>query len=249
MGETKGLVLCGGLGTRLRPITYYFQKTMIPIGLKQKPILEYVVQLFRFNGITNLAFLVNHKAEQIINYFADGSRFDVEIAYIRDDPMFEGTAGSILNSYGQGVVNKDDTLLIYYGDIITNMNLKDLLNHHRSKNSSATIVLSSGFKVAVGIADVDKDGRIQSFVEKPELKKSVSVGILVLDGAVLEVMEKLKKKTHKLDLMGDVIPHLIKIAKPVHSYLTDAFWYDVGSIEAYEKLEPKIVEDKLSYLF
>jgi mannose-1-phosphate guanylyltransferase len=249
MGETKGLVLCGGLGTRLRPITYYFQKTMIPIGPKQKPILEYVVQLFKFNGITNLAFLVNHKAEQIINYFADGSRFDVKIAYIRDDSMYMGTAGSILNSYRQDVVNTDDTLLIYYGDIITNMNLKDLLSHHKGKNSSATIVLSSSFKVAVGVADVDKDGRIQSFVEKPELKKPVSVGILVLDGEVLEVMEELKKKARKLDLMGDVIPHLIKIAKPVHSYLTNAFWYDVGSTEAYEKLDPKVVEDRLSYLF
>lgn len=249
MGETKGLVLCGGLGTRLRPVTYYFQKTMIPIGPKQKPILEYVVQLFKFHGIANLTFLVNHKAEQIINYFADGSRFGVEITYIRDDPMFKGTAGSILNSYKQGVIGTDDTLLVYYGDIITNINLRDLLSHHKGKNSSATIVLSSSFKVAVGIADVDEDGRIQSFVEKPELKKAVSVGILVLDGDVLEVMEDLRKKTRELDLMGDVIPYLIKVTKPVHSYLTNAFWYDVGSTEAYEKLDPKVVEDRLSYLF
>ena len=74
MKMVKGLILCGGTGTRLRPITYYFQKTMIPIGLKQKPLLEYVVRLLSFHGISDLAFLVNYKAEQIVNYFDDGSR-------------------------------------------------------------------------------------------------------------------------------------------------------------------------------
>ena len=249
MSDAKGLVLCGGPGTRLRPITYYFQKTMIPIGLKQKPILEYVVRLLKFYGITDLAFLVNYKAEQIINYFDEGSRFDVKINYIRDDPVLKGTAGSVLNAYRRGIVNTDDTLLTYYGDIITNMNLKDLLRHHKDRKSSATVVLSSSFTVAVGLADLDEDGRIQGFVEKPKLKKPVSVGILVLEGDTLEIMEQLKKKRRELDLMRDVIPNLIKIGKPVHGYLTDAFWYDVGSTEAYEKLNPQLVADMLSYLF
>ncbi|UCD26999.1 MAG: NTP transferase domain-containing protein, partial [Candidatus Bathyarchaeota archaeon] len=69
MSRVKGLVLCGGQGTRLRPITYYFQKTMVPVGTKQKPLLEYVVRLLEFNGIKDLVLLVNYKAEQIMNYF------------------------------------------------------------------------------------------------------------------------------------------------------------------------------------
>jgi len=244
MSKVKGLVLCGGQGTRLRPITYYFQKTMIPVGLKQKPLLEYVVRLLKFHRIRDLVFLVNHKAEQVMNYFEDGSRFKVRTSYVHDDPSLRGTAGSVLNAYRQGVVNVEDTLLVYYGDVLTNMNLKDLLRYHKGRRSSATVALASGFTVRVGLADLNDDGKIRGFVEKPKLEKPVSIGILVLKGETLEDMELLKKEKHELDLMGDVVPYLIKIGKPVYGYLSDAFWYDVLSTEAYEKLSPKLVEEK-----
>ena len=244
MSKVKGLVLCGGQGTRLRPITYYFQKTMIPVGLKQKPLLEYVVRLLKFHGITDLVFLVNYKAEQIMNYFEEGSRFNVKISYVHDDPSLKGTAGSVINAYRQGAVNAKDTLLVYYGDILTNMNLKDLLRYHKKQRSSATVALASGFTVRVGLADLDDEGKIRRFVEKPKLEKPVSIGILVFKGETLEDMELLKKEKRKLDLMGDVVPYLIKIGKPVYGYLSDAFWYDVVSTEAYEKLSPKLVEEQ-----
>ncbi|MFQ5999568.1 MAG: nucleotidyltransferase family protein [Candidatus Bathyarchaeia archaeon] len=244
MSKVKGLVLCGGKGTRLRPITYYFQKTMIPIGFKQKPLLEYVVGLLNFHGIKDLVFLINYKAEQVMNYFEEGSRFNVRISYVHDNPSLKGTAGSVLNAYRQGSVNVGDTLLVYYGDVLTNMNLKDLLRYHKSQRSSATVALASGFTVRVGLADLDDDGKIRGFVEKPKLEKPVSVGILVLKGETLQDMELLRKEKRDLDLMRDVIPHLIKTGKQVYGYLSDAFWYDVVSTEAYEKLSPKLVEEK-----
>ena len=243
MSRVKGLVLCGGQGTRLRPITYYFQKTMIPVGLKQKPLLEYVVRLLEFHGIEDLVFLVNYRAEQIVNYFEEGSRFNVRVSYVKDDPSLKGTAGSVLNAYRQGVVNMEDTLLVYYGDILTTMDLRDLLRYHRDKRSWATVALASGFTVRVGLADLDKDGKIRGFVEKPTLEKPVSVGIAVLKGETLGDMEASKKK-RELDLMGDVFPYLIKVGKPVYGYVSDAFWYDVLSTEAYEKLSPKLVDEK-----
>jgi len=249
MSEAKGLVLCGGAGTRLRPITYYFQKVMVPVGSKQKPLLEYVVRLLRFHGVEDLVFLVDYKAEQIVNYFNDGSRFGVRISYIRDDPGMKGTGGSVLNAYKQGAVNLNDTLLVYFGDILTNMDLRDLLRYHRERKASATVALSAHFTVRVGLAELDDDSRILGFVEKPEIKRPVSVGLLVLRGETLRDMERLKGKRRELDLMGDLIPRLIEVGKPVYGYLTDAFWYDVGSTESYEKLNPKVVEDSLSYLF
>jgi len=249
MKEVKGLILCGGTGTRLRPITYYFQKTMIPIGLKQKPLLEYVVRLLSFHGISDIAFLVNYKAEQIVNYFDDGSRFGVKISYIHDIPKFGGTAGSVLNAYKQGAATPKDTLLVYYGDIVTTIDLKDLLNYHSSKHAVATVALASGFTVRVGLADLDKKGKIQGFVEKPKLEKPVSIGIMALEGETLKDIEQLHREKRRVDLMKDLIPRLVENKKPVYGYLSKAFWYDVGSTEAYEKLDHKFVDKSLAHLF
>ena len=249
MGRVKGLVLCGGTGVRLRPITYYFQKTMIPIGLKQKPLLEYVVRLLKFHGIRDISFLVNYKAEQIANYFDDGLRFNVQISYIKDDPIVRGTGGSLLTAFWKGAINTEDTVLVYYGDILTNINLQEFLRFHEDKASWATVALASGFTVRVGLADIDKSGKIFGFVEKPKLEKPVSIGILVFKGETLEDIEQLMKGKHTLDLMKDAIPYLIKMGKPVYGYLSNAFWYDVGSVEAYEKLDPKLVENMMAYLF
>jgi len=249
MKKVKCLIICGGPGKRLRPITYYFQKTMIPIGLRQKPMLEYVVRLLKFHGIADLYFLVDYKAEQVMNYFDDGSRFGASVSYLHDDPMFKGTAGSVLNAYDKGLLNTEDRFVVYYGDILTTMNLEDLLNYHIGKKSAATVALAAGFTVRVGLADMDDNGKIKGFVEKPKLEKPVSIGIMVFEGEILEVMKELKGSKRSLDLMKDVIPHLVEIGEPVYGYLSDAFWHDVGSIEAYEKLNHRQVENMMSYLF
>ena len=244
MRNVKGLILCGGPGKRLRPITYYFQKTMVPVGSKQKPQLEYVVRLLAFHGIKDLVFLVNYKAEQIKNYFQNGARFNVKISYIGDDPASKGTAGAVLNTYRQKAVNTEDTLLVYYGDILTNMNISDLLRYHKEHAAWATLALASGFQVRVGVADLKADGRIREFMEKPRLEKPVSVGVIALKGATLKEIALLKKERSEIDLMGEVIPSFIRDNKPVYGYVSDAFWYDVVSTEAYEKLSPELVDQK-----
>ncbi len=248
MRDVRGVVLCGGPGKRLRPITYYFQKAMIPIGKRQKPLLEYIVRLLRFYGVKNLTFLVDYKAEQIINYFNSGSRFDVNITYVYDNPVLKGTAGSIVNAYRKKVLSTEETLLIYYGDILTNMNLGDLLRFHREKNAAVTVALSGGFTVRVGVAELDESGRIRRFQEKPKIEKPVSIAIVALEGKILEEMDSLASGKRELDFMGDVIPHLIS-KNNVYGYLTDAFWYDVGSTEAYEKLDHNIIDEKFSFLY
>ena len=243
MSKIKGIVLCGGKGTRLRPLTHYIQKTMVPLGLKQKPLLEYVVQLFRFHEIEDLIFLVNYKSEQIINYFQEGSRFGVNISYVEDDPNSKGTGGAVLTAYKKKAINTTDTLIIYYGDILTNLNLSDLLKHHLDKRAWGTVALSSGFKLRVGLANLDLKGKILGFVEKPTLEKPVSIGICVLKGETLQDMKYLKKNKSELDLMGEVMPHLLTVGKPVYGYVSKSFWYDVLSTEAYEKLDPQLIDE------
>jgi len=249
MGKGKALVLCGGRGKRLRPITYYLQKTMIPLGYAQRPLLEYIVRLLKFHGITDMTFLVDYKAEQIRNYFDNGDRFGAKIRYVQDSQSFRGTGGSVINAYKQGVFNEKDTVLVYYGDIITNISLKSLISFHKKKNAIATIALASGFVVRVGLADLGKEGKMRGFVEKPILEKPVSIGILAFKGEVLKDAQKLAEEKQTVDLMGDVIPRLIQMSKPVYGFVSDAFWYDVGSAEAYEKLDKKKVKDAMSFLF
>ncbi|MEM1515655.1 MAG: nucleotidyltransferase family protein [Candidatus Bathyarchaeia archaeon] len=249
MSGVKGVVLCGGPGTRLRPLSYYFQKAMIPIGKVQKPLLEYIVRLLKFYGINDLALLVDYKAEQIINYFGDGSRFNIKITYIYDDPSLKGTAGSIINAYRKGAVNTEETLLIYYGDILTNMNIRDFLDYHRERGADVTVALASGFTIRVGVAELEDNGRIKLFQEKPKIEKPVSIAIAALEGSLLEEINGMVNEKHALDFMGDVVPHLIKAGKNVYGYLTGSFWYDVGSIEAYEKLNPDLIEKLFSFLY
>jgi len=249
MEGVKCLILCGGPGKRLRPITYYFQKAMIPIGPKQKPLLEYIIRLLKFHDVSEIVSLVDYKAEQITNYFDNGSRFGVNLSYVYDDPHCKGTAGSILNAYRTKAIKKSDTLLVYYGDILTDMNLGDLIEYHKGKEADVTVALASGFTVRVGVADLGDGERILGFVEKPKLEKPVSIGIVVMEGKILAHIESLKEKTADIDLMADVIPDLIRGGKRVHGYVTDAFWYDVGSVEAYEKLDPSMIDQKFFHLF
>lgn len=244
----KGLVLCGGPGIRLRPLTYYFQKGMIPVGSRQKPCLEYIIRLFKYNEVKDVLLLVGYKAEQVRNYFGDGSRFNVNITYIYDKPGFEATGGAVLNAYKNGAIKEDDTLLIYYGDILSNICLNEMLTQHFEEDAAATVALAKGYHVPVGVAQL-KGSYVESFVEKPLLDLSVGIGILALRGRTAEDLEHLHKLSKKVDLMRDLLPYLIQNGKPVTAYLTDAFWYDVGSIERYEKLDNDVIDNHLSILF
>jgi len=173
----------------------------------------------------------------------------VKITYVYDEPKLKGTAGSILNAYRKGAINRDDLLLIYYGDILTNTNLQEFLKYHKEKNATATLALASGFTVRVGVAELDRDGKIRSFEEKPKLEKPVSMAIVSLEGEALEDIASLMGDREEMDLMGDVITRLVETGRGVYGYVTDAFWYDVGSTEAYEKLNHEVVEKALGFLY
>jgi len=249
MNKVKTMVLCGGEGKRLRPITFYIQKTMIPIGYSEKPLLEYIVHLLKFHKLTDITFLVDYKAQQISNFFDDGARFGVSIQYIPDSKLLKGTGGSVINAYHQKAFDEKDTVLIFYGDIITNINLQELIEFHMEKGAMATMAVSPGFEIRVGVATLSETSEIQGFIEKPKLEKPVSIGILVFNGKIIREVEDLTRHKETVDLMGDFIPHLIKLGKPVYGFECEDFWYDVGSIEAYEKLNPDKVKSTMSFLF
>ena len=182
--------MAGGFGTRFRPLTNYLQKCMIPIGDQEKPILEYIIRLYRYHRISNIVLLVGYKYLQIQNYFDHGERFDVSLKYIEDKPGWKGSANAILNAYNAGAFTKDDTLVIYYGDIVSNISLTKLVKQHQKTSAKATIALTTGLKINEGTAEVQGDW-VSEFREKPRLNTSASIGILVMNGSVINDMEQL----------------------------------------------------------
>ena len=245
----KGIVLAGGMGTRFRPLTNYVQKCMIPIGDKEKPILEYIIKLYKYHKINDLVLLVGYRFLQIENYFDRGERFGVKLNYIEDKPGWKGSANALLNAYNEGAFTKEDTLIVYYGDIVSNINLAELLQHHQRTGAKATIALTTGLRINEGTAEIEGDW-IKEFREKPVLDTRASIGVLVLDGSVIEDMEKLHGAGQfpSFDLMGDVVQYLVEQKEKVAAYLTNAFWYDVGSIERYERLSNERLSEELGYL-
>jgi len=245
----KGVIMAGGIGTRFRPLTEYFQKCMIPIGDQQKPILEYVVRLYGYHGVRDLILLVGYKHQQIKNYFDDGERFNVKMSYMVDAPDMAGSAGATLNAYRKGALTEEDTMIVYYGDVISNINLREMIRFHEDAGAKITVALAPDFQVNVGVAELDGSW-IKSFKEKPHLKTAVSIGMLILDGSVLREMEELHSRGtfESFDLMGDVVQYLVDKKDKVAAYITEAFWYDVGSIERYERLSNGRVSEELGFL-
>jgi mannose-1-phosphate guanylyltransferase len=214
---------------------------MIPIGTKQKPLLEYIVHHFKRNGISDLIMLVGYKYEQIENYFGDGGRFGVNIEYFLDDPNIAGSGGSVLNAFKKGAFEDSDAILVYYGDIISSIDLSELINQHISKGAAATLAVTKGYEIPVGVAKVKED-KVIEWEEKPEIDIFAGIGIVVLGPESLEILNNIGKGQQKIDLMGDLIPSLIESGKRVEAYATEEYWYDVGSTEKYEKIDNSLID-------
>jgi len=240
--EFIGVILCGGEGKRLRPLTYYFQKTMIPIGRRQKPLLEYIVKLLRYHGIRNIVMLVGYKSEQIINYFEDGSRFNIRISYVRDPDDLKGSGYAILNAYNKGVFNGFRNLLIYYGDILSDINLRELMDKHLKYNADSVLAVASRYQLPVGVVEAEGD-KVLKMVEKPWINIFATIGILTLSIDALEKVSGLYGKYEELDIMTHIIPELIEDDGRVLVYRHDGYWYDVGSTEKYEKIDNDKIEE------
>jgi len=238
-GRAKGVILAGGEGTRLRPLTYYFQKAMLPIGPRQRPLLEYILQLLKLNGIREVVLLVGYRAEQVMSYFSDGSGLGLRITYVLDEPGMKGTAGALCNAMRRGAIGKDETLLVYYGDILTNLSLSGLLEEHIKQGAAATLAVSRRYRLPVGVVKL-RGSRVVGLQEKPELGLKVTIGILALEARALASLEGSVAQRGGGDIMADLIPMLLSNGEKVCAYAADAFWYDVGSVERYERLNSEV---------
>ena len=245
--SVRAAILCGGEGKRLSPLTNYFQKTMIPIGSKRRPLLEYVVRLLVFHKIRDITMLTGYKAEEIENYFDDGSRFDARINYSKDPARAVGSAGALANAVSNGKISACEDLIVYYGDILSNIDITEMVRVHRLAKAGATLVLSKGFMLPVGVAEVS-EGLVASVREKPTYDISITTGNMIINRKAISQLLKMSKKTQN-DLMKNFIPLLLENDTKVASYYVKEFWYDIGTVDKYLGLKDTMVEKHLGFLY
>ncbi|MEM1541195.1 MAG: nucleotidyltransferase family protein [Ignisphaera sp.] len=232
MTKVVAAIPAGGEGTRLRPYTEVIPKPMIPIGIEEKPVLEYVIKWLKKFGIDDIVLLVGYRWKQIRNYFGDGSRFGVNIRYSIDNDNYRGTGGALLNAFKNGFFDSD-IVLVWYGDIIAPIDVSSLIAKHIERKADIVIVLANRYKVPVGVAKVDKD-KVIGFEEKPWINLYVSLAILTITPQLLTYAED--HLGTSFDIMGDLIPWMVSRGFNVIAYEYHGSWYDIGGVEQYKKL-------------
>ena len=210
------ILMAGGLGTRLRPLTANTPKPMLKVG--KQPILETIIENFAKYGFRNITISVNYKSEMIIDYFGSGAKFGVNISYIHENDRL-GTAGAL-----SLLKNKPTKpFFVMNADLLTNINFEHLLDYHHKENAMATMcVREYDFQIPYGVIELENQN-ITSIVEKPVQKFFVNAGIYVLSPEVLEHIPH-----NEFYDMPTLFDFLIKKEKEVLSFPIYEYWLDIG---------------------
>ncbi len=219
----KVVLMVGGLGTRLRPLTDDTPKPLLKVG--GKPIIETIMMSFVKHGFKDFILSVNYKSEMFEEYFGDGSRFGINIEYAHEEKRL-GTAGalSLIRDKLQ------DDFFVMNGDLLTNVNFENLLKFHQENESQGTMcVREYDFQVPYGVVDV-VGGKIQSITEKPTHKFFVSAGIYMLSSSVLKYIPD-----DEFYDMPTLFEKLIETNENAISFPLREYWLDIGRIEEFEK--------------
>lgn len=228
----KAAILAGGAGTRLYPITAYVPKTLLPLG--NRYVIEYVIEYLKRYGITELVMLVSESEFELTrNQLGDGARYGISVEYSVAERI--GTAGAL--GAAQNLLG--DRFVVYYGDVLTDLDLSEMIAFHTEKRSVCTIAMSTSVPIDYGVARVGEDGRVTYFEEKPILKEyPISMGIHILEKEALAYCQP------KTDLAHDIIPRLMKDGKSVYAYLTEKRHYDIGTFKILEEVRALLDQNK-----
>ena len=228
--SAKAVILVGGQGTRLQPLTYYVPKPMVPV--LNRPFLEHTIAYLKQFGVNDIILALSYLPEVIQNYFGNGSKFGVRMAYaIEVDPL--GTAGAVKNAEQY----LDGTFIVLNGDIFTELDIADMLAFHRRKRAKVTISLTRvDNPSAFGVVETDTDSRVRRFIEKPSPGTAttnwINAGIYILEP---EVMERVPAHNHYMFEKG-LFPLLLELNEPVYGYPFKGYWLDMGTVDKYLRL-------------
>ena len=237
----KAMILAAGKGTRVRPITHTIPKPMIPI--LQKPVMEFLLELLRQHGFTEIMVNVSHLAEEIENYFRDGQRFGVEIAYSFEGRIEDGELiGDALGSAG-GLKKIqtfqhffDDTFVVLCGDALIDLDLSEAVRRHKAKGAMASLITKRVPRDQVssyGVVVTDDDGRVRSFQEKPAVDEAASdminTGIYIFEPEVLDYVPD----GVPFDIGSDLFPRLVADGAAFYALPMEFEWVDIGKVPDY----------------
>ncbi len=236
----KAIIMAGGFGTRLRPLTINTPKPMVPIG--NLPIMEHVVSLLSKHNITDITSLLYFQADKIKDYFKDGSAFGVNMSYAVPDDDY-GTAGAVRYAVG----DTTEPVLIISGDLITDFDLSEALRWHKEKKADATLILTRVENpIAYGIVITDDSGQIVRFLEKPTwgeaFSDTINTGIYILDPSALNLIPE---KTN-FDFSQDLFPAMLKKNMGLYGEIIEGYWKDIGNVDEYHNVHHDLFEGKLS---
>jgi mannose-1-phosphate guanylyltransferase/phosphomannomutase len=235
----KAVVMAGGEGTRLRPLTSNQPKPMVPIV--GKPCMEHILELLRRHGFTDVVVTVAFLPQAIRGYFGDGDTLGMSIEYsVEESPL--GTAGSV--RLASGVL--DETFLVISGDALCDIDIGALVATHREKGASVTIGLKSvDNPLEFGIVVTDEDGRIERFLEKPSwgqvFSDTINTGIYVLEPEVLKHVPG----DRPYDFSKELFPLLLEMGRPMYGHVCDGYWQDIGNLDQYRQANFDALEERV----
>ncbi|MGH3104792.1 MAG: sugar phosphate nucleotidyltransferase [Gaiellaceae bacterium] len=235
----KAVVMAGGEGTRLRPLTSNQPKPMVPIV--GKPCMEHILELLREHGLTDVIVTVAFLPQAIRSYFGDGEALGLTIEYsVEESPL--GTAGSVRLASDR----LDDTFLVISGDALCDIDLTKLIEFHRQRDAAVTIGLKSvDNPLEFGIVVTDEDGRVERFLEKPSwgqvFSDTINTGIYVLEPEVLKHVPT----EGPYDFSKELFPLLLEMGRPIYGYVCEGYWQDIGNLDQYRQANFDALDERV----
>jgi mannose-1-phosphate guanylyltransferase/phosphomannomutase len=235
----KAVVMAGGEGTRLRPLTSNQPKPMVSIV--GKPCMEHILELLREHGMTDVIVTVAFLPQSIRGYFGNGETLGMQIGYsVEESPL--GTAGSVRLAAKQ----LDETFLVISGDALCDVDLSALVAFHKERGAAVTIGLKSvDNPLEFGIVVTDEQGKIERFLEKPSwgqvFSDTINTGIYVLEPEVLRHVPT----DQPFDFSKELFPYLLEMGRPLYGYVMDGYWQDIGNLDQFRQANFDALEERV----
>ncbi len=236
----KAVVMAGGFGTRIQPLTHSRPKPMLPII--NTPMMEHTMMNLKDLGITEFIVLLYFKPEIIKDYFGDGSDFGINITYVVPDDDY-GTAGAV--KLAQDIIG-DENFIIISGDLVTNFDFQKIFDYHEKKKSKLTITLTSvDNPLEFGVVIANENGKIEKFLEKPSwgevFSDTINTGIYIIEPEILDHIPR----NENYDFAKDLFPSLMRNGVDLMAGYAEGYWRDVGNPESYRDVYDDILTGKI----